>query len=264
MLQTGSGRLRVLFGLKDKSAGGTSQSLGFRTGHAIKVTTSESNHLEATLAVWAESFIFAGGSALLLLIANLLPHYWHFSLFALTPFLFRIIKSTPAESLRLAFLLGLSFFGAWTVNSLVNSPLVSSLKLLSGTALFALFGWSVGWARQRWGFNPSLVAVLWVGLEIGVVKLGFSGGVLGEAEFSHPFLCSLIGLFGFLAVSAVIVLLNALLVLAFTKTLERASSSKIAAAGDDETKVFFSITRNLFSGKFYLVPEGRAPPLAIS
>jgi apolipoprotein N-acyltransferase len=256
--------LRVLLGPKDESAGGTSQSPGLRTGHPIKITTRESARLEPSLAVWAESFIFAGGSALLLLIANLVPHYWYFSLFALTPFLFRIIKSTPAESLRLGFLLGVSFFGAWTINTFANSPLVTLLKLLSGTALFALFGWSLGWARQRWGFNPSLIAVLWVGLEIGVVKLGFSGGVLGEAEFSHPFLGSLIGLFGFLAVSAVIVLLNALLVLAITKTLERATSREMTAAGDDGTSVFFSITRNLFCEKVYLVPEGRAPPLAIS
>ena len=53
------------------------------------------------LAAWAESFMFAGTSALLLLVANLFPHYWYVSFFALTPFLYRIIKASPGESLRL-------------------------------------------------------------------------------------------------------------------------------------------------------------------
>ena len=214
---------------------------------------------KSPLATWAESFIFAGSSALLLLVANLFPQYWYFSFFALTPFLYRIIKAAPGESLRLGFLFGLSFFGALAVNSLITSPLSSVLKLLSGTALFALFGWAVGWARQRWGFNPTNVALLWVGLEMGLVKLGFAGGLLVEAGFSHPFLHSLVGLFGFLAASAIIVLLNSLLVLAIVKTLEKTRPRRKTVA-EDERIWDLLFVRNLFTEKVYLVPEGRAPP----
>lgn len=199
---------------------------------------------------WAESFIFAGSSALLLLIANLFPHYWYVSFFALTPFLYRIIRitcgersrTTPSESLRLGFLFGLSFFAVSLVDTRITSPFPSVLMLLFGTGLFALFGWAVGWARNRWGFYPSLVALLWVGVELGLVKLGMNqnGSYLsvasgigipeaeGQARFSHPLVVSeanlffhaLVGLFGFLTVSAIIVLFNSLLVLLFLKTLE--------------------------------------------
>jgi apolipoprotein N-acyltransferase len=229
-------------------------------GAVIGTVASDPSGGKPPLATWAESFIFAGSSALLLLVANLFPHWWYFSFFALTPFLYRIIKAAPGESLRLGFLFGLSFFAASAVNSLFTAPLVSVLKLISGTALFALFGWSVGWARERWGFNPSIVAVLWVGLEMGLVKLGFAGGLLGEAGFSNPFLHGLVGLFGFLAASAIIVLLNSLLVLVVVKTLEKTRPRRKTVAEDERTWDLF-FTRNLVAEKIYLVPEGRAPPI---
>lgn len=210
-------------------------------------------------AVWSESFIFAGSSALLLLIANLFSAYWYFSFFALTPFLFRILKAAPIESLRLGFLLGLSFFGALAINTLTVSPLTSAVKLFSGTALFTLFGWSIGWARKRWGFNPCIVALLWIGLETGLMKLGFVGGVLAEGGLSHPFFGSLIGLFGCLAVSAIVVLFNSLLALAIAETIEVTRPRK-KPASEDEREWKLSFTRNLFADKVYFVPEGRAPP----
>jgi apolipoprotein N-acyltransferase len=214
---------------------------------------------ESILTVWAQSFLFAGSSGLLLSVANRFSDYWDLSILALTPFLYRIIKATPVESLRLGLLFGLSFFGASATGSAGVSSLVAVVKLLSGTGLFALFGWTVGWARRRWGFNPSIVALLWVGLEMGLVKLGFAHGLLGQVEFSHPFLPGLVGLFGFLAASAVIVLLNSLLVLAITKAVKAARAGVKSAIEDARTwDLLFSF--NFSTQKAYLVPEGRAPP----
>ena len=216
-----------------------------------------------SLVTWAESFIFAGSSALLLLLVNLFPQYWYVSFFALTPFLFRIIKATPGESLRLGFLFGLSFFGVSIIDSPLGYPVPPLLKLLCGTGLFALFGWSVGWARRRWGFNPAVVALLWTGLEIGLVKLGVVGGLLGETEFSHPFFGGLVALFGFLTVSAIIVLLNSLLVLLILKTLSlKIPRGKIVQEDERRTDLFSAPW--FFTERAYLVPEGRAPPYIIT
>jgi len=218
------------------------------------------------LVTWAESFIFAGSSALLLLVANFFPEYWYVSFFALTPFLYRIIKASPLESLRLGFLFGLSFFAVSVIDSPESSPTFHSLlKLLSGTGLFALFGWTVGWASRRWrdwGFNPAIVALLWVGLELGLVKLGFISGFFGEAEFSHPFFASLVTLFGFVTVSAIIVLLNSILVLTIEKILKIAGPQGKRVQEDERTLDFLS-TPGLIVEKVYIVPEGRAPPCII-
>ncbi|MCK4385398.1 MAG: hypothetical protein KAW52_03955, partial [candidate division Zixibacteria bacterium] len=210
---------------------------------------------------WAESFIFAGSSALLLHLVNLFPEYWYVSFFALTPFLFRIIKAAPSESLRLGFLFGLSFFAVSVIDSPMSSPHPSVLKLLCGTGLFALFGWAVGWARHRWGFNPSIVALLWVGLEMGLVKLGFVSGLvvnevnllLGQSEFSHPFFGGLVALFGLLTVSAIIVLLNSLLVLLILKTLA-IKIPRGKTVQEDERILDLLSTLGFFAQKVYLVP----------
>ena len=225
------------------------------------------------LVTWAESFIFAGSSALLLLLANLFPEYWYVSFFALTPFLYRIIKATPSESLRLGFLFGFSFFGVSVINSPMSSPFLPSvLKLLSGTGLFALFGWTVGCARKRWGFNPLIVALLWVGLEMGLVKLGMNqnGSYLGIVSgstslttFSHPFFGGLVALFGLLTVSAIIVLLNSLLVLVILKTLAIKRPRGKTVQEDKRTWGVLS-TPGFFPRKIYLVPQGRAPPNIIA
>jgi hypothetical protein len=229
---------------------------------------------KSPLVTWAESFIFAGSSAFLLHVANLFPEYWYVSFFALTPFLFRIIKASPRESLHLGFLFGLSFFAVLAIDYQTNSPLPSLLKLLSGTGLFALFGWTVGWASRRWrnwGFNPFIIALLWVGLEIGLLKLGFIGVLLGEAvrqppvwaEFSHPFFGGMVALFGFLTVSAIIVLLNSLLVLVILKTLAIKRPRGKTVQEDERTWGVLS-TLGFSPKKIYLVPQGRAPPCIIT
>jgi apolipoprotein N-acyltransferase len=231
---------------------------GPKSAHATAVSTRPCS--ESMLTAWAQSFLFAGSSALLLSVANRFPDYWYFSFFALTPFLYRIIKATPVESLRLGFIFGLSFFGASATGSAGISPFITIIRLLAGTALLGFFGWTVGWARQRWGFNPSLVAVLWVGLEMGLANLGLGVELFGETAFSQPFLHGLVGLFGLLAASAVIVLLNSLLALAITKAVKAARTGVRRASESVRTwDLLFAF--NFSTQKAYLVPEGRAPPL---
>lgn len=214
---------------------------------------------EPPLASWSQSFVCAGGSAFLLNVALVLPNGWYISFFALGPFLYRITKARSRECFRLGLLFGLSFFTIPALGSLIADPLASLAKLLPGAALFALFAWSLGWAHQRWGFNPFIIVFLWVSLELGLVKLGFVGGVLGEAGFSHPVFGRLAALFGFVIVSAIIVLSNSLLILAIVKRLKVAGNQH-RIVQEDETRLHFFSTRGLFAQIVYLVPEIRGPP----
>jgi hypothetical protein len=252
-------RLTPLGRVVDQERRALGKPRGCRSREAILLPASSPSGDKPSTGTWSESFIFAGGSAFLLLLAILIPNYWYFSFFALTPLLYRIIKATPGECIRLGFLFGLLFFGISVVDSLVVSPLVSVLKLLCGTALFALFGWLLGWARQRWGFNPFIIVFLWVSLELGLVKLGCVGGVLGESGFSQPVFNSLAALFGFLTVSAIIVLLNSLLILAIVKRPKVAGLRHRIVQEDEGILEFFS-TFGLFAQRIYFVPESRAPP----
>lgn len=226
-----------------------------------KITESNNlHHKSSVLATWAESFIFAGSSALLLLLASLFPAYWYFSFFAFIPFLYRIINTTSAESLRLGILFGLSFFTVSAADAFLISPFLLIPKILVGTCLFTLFGCSIGWAKKRWGFNPFIVSVLWIFIQTGLMKLGLVGGLIGKAGLSHPVLHILVGLLGFLVVSALIVLFNSLLVLVVIESLRRIKA-KIEIAHKINKSWNFILSINSPTKKVYVVPEGRAPPI---
>lgn len=224
-------------------------------GFGSRVDTEAKPSKEA----WCESFLFAGISALLLLLASFFSEYSFLSLIALTPFLYRISKADLSESIRLGFLLGLAFLSVTFANTLVTDTLPATLKLLYGTALFTLFSWTLWRARTAFGFNPIITALIWVGFELAAVKLGLVRGLLGSAEFSNQHLSGLVLLFGFIIVSFVIVLLNSLLLIAVEKAVSLAEARGTASCESGRIwDLYFS--PGLFVQKFYLVPDVRGPP----
>ena len=210
-------------------------------------------------SVWAESFLYAGSSALLLLLAALFPTYWYLSSIALVPFLYRIIRAGLFEALRLGFLLGLAYFSVSSVDLLLIAPLTALLKIFGGTLVFSLFGLAVGLARRKWGFNPFVVALLWVGFEFALIKLGVVGGFFESVSLSSPFLHGLAALFGFLIVSVVIVLAASLFVLALDKVIKLAGARSRSVAPGRSSWVVDPASYFCFR-QVYLVPEGRGPP----
>lgn len=224
---------------------------GFGTGHSKETRPSKE--------AWCESFLFAGISALLLLLASLFTQYSFLSLIALTPFLYRISKAELSESIRLGFLLGLAFLSVTFANTLVTDTLPAILKLLYGTALFTLFSWTLWRARTAFGFNPIITALIWAGFELAAVKLGLVRGLLGNAEFSNQHLSGLVLLFGFIIVSFVIVLINSLILIAVEKAVSLAEARGTASCESGRIwDLYFS--PGLFVQKFYLVPDVRGPP----
>jgi len=210
-------------------------------------------------SVWAESFLFAGTSALLLLVAGLFPAYWYLSFIALAPFLFRMIRADVMEALRLGFFLGLAYFSVLLVDALLPAPFAALPKILGGTLLFSLFGMSVGLARRKWGFNPFIVALLWVVFELGLIKLGLVHGFFESASLSSPFLHGLAALFGFLIISVVIVLAASILALALETAIKLVGARRRIVTAGRSTWVS-DPTSYIYRQKFYLVPDGRGPP----
>ncbi|MBU1318366.1 MAG: hypothetical protein KKG33_12010 [candidate division Zixibacteria bacterium] len=210
--------------------------------------------------VWAESFLYAGSSAFLLLISSLYPVYWYVSCIALVPLLYRIIWASTAESLRLGFLFGLTYGCVAFAGGLLEAPVAVLLKLATCTALLALFAWGISRTRDKLGFNPVIVALIWIVFEITLVRLGLLSSPLAESGIqSESLLHGMAVLFGFLIVSFAIVCLNA--VIAAFLNLCMSDESRREAASDDDSSALESIQRavDLLRGFFFL-PEGRAPP----
>lgn len=207
----------------------------------------------------AGNFLFAGSSALLLLIGNLFPNYWYLSFFALIPFLYRIIRLNALGVLQLGLFFGFTFFSIYKLPDLFAAPLRTILAVCLGTVLFALFAWVVACAKEKFGFNPLFVALLWVLFELGLIKF-----LAEENSYFHPSTSlgvfdGLSVLFGFLAVSFVIVLVNSLLVFAIEKTV---SLAKARGQGVWENESVWDLTSipGLFAQKVYLIPSVRSPP----
>lgn len=212
-----------------------------------------------TASANAVSFLYAGSSALLLLVANLFPAYWYLSFVALAPFLYKSSRSDQAEGLRLGFFLGLTFLTVSVIDAIPVAPLAALLKILLGTGLFTLFGWTVGFARRRFGFNPFIVALLWVAFEWGLVRLGFSNGLFSEAKFTPSFLHSIATVFGFLIVALIVVLVNSLLVAALEVAVSFARArGQVSTEGKNNWDLILS--PGLVVQRLLLVAEGRGPP----
>lgn len=211
---------------------------------------------------WASGFLFAGTSALLLLLSNLFPAYGYISILALLPFLYKVVKADRRAALRLGFLFGLAFFSISFIGSLLTAPFAAILKLGSGIALFALFGWAASWAKEKYGFNPLTVALLWVVFELALIKTGTFDGVFSEAQPTAGFFYKAALLFGFLAISFVIVLFDSLLILAAEKTVALLAKAGQVLLPEFEKIFDFSPAFGPLPQKVYLVPEGRAPPLS--
>lgn len=211
---------------------------------------------------WAEDFLFAGSSALLLLLACLWPDLWFISFLALVPFLHRVIRANPAQALRLGLLLGFSYFTINLATPLYTHTTATVVRLMTAIALCGAFGWAVAAVRRRCGFNPLVTALLWVVFELILIRAGFAHGLLAEMDVSTGLLFRLGILFGFLAVSFIIVLFNAILVLAIEKAVELARARGTVYPESERTWDPF-LTPGLVAQKLYLASANRAPPQSV-
>ncbi len=213
------------------------------------------------VVVWAEDFLFAGSSALLLLLSCLWPDLWFLSFLALVPFLHRIVHAHPRQALRLGFLLGVSYFAINLANPLYTDPGATLLRLVIAIGLCAAFGWSVAMARRRWGFNPLLTALLWVVFELILIRAGFAHGLLAELDVGTGLLFRSGILFGFLAISFIVVLINAIVVQAIEKVISLARARGTVYPESERTWDPFLVP-GLAAQKLYLAASNRAPPFA--
>ncbi len=208
----------------------------------------------------ASCFLYAGASALFLLLAHV-SNCWYLSFVALIPFLYKSNRSSEAAGMRLGFFLGISFLTVAGIDTLVVTPWMALLRISLGTALFSLFGWTLARVRRRWGFQPILVALLWVALEAGLMHAGIGDGLFSETELSLsvPMWHSIATLFGCLIVALIIVLINSLLLAALeTAVAIVRARGHIATEGKSNWDLILS--PGLVTQSLRLAAEGRGPP----
>ncbi|MBI5867161.1 MAG: hypothetical protein HZB43_02530 [candidate division Zixibacteria bacterium] len=208
----------------------------------------------------ASCFLYAGASALLLLLAHA-SNCWYLSFVALIPFLYKSNRSNEAIGLKLGFFMGLSFLTVSGIDTLVTTPWIALLRISIGTALFSLFGWTLARVRHHWGFQPVLAALLWVALEAGLMQTGFDNGLFAETELSLsvPMWHSIATLFGCLIVALIIVLINSLL-LAALETAVAIVRARGHLTTEGKSNWDLILSPGLVTQSLRLVSEERGPP----
>lgn len=209
---------------------------------------------------WAENFLCAGSSALLISIPHVWPGLWFFALFALVPFLWRVTRVNLKESLALGGLLAASY--AFVVFSadfwgFSNSNLLTLAGLI---VLFALYSAFVSTVKKHLGFNAIFIAALWLPIEYVISHFSGLGYLFSIAPDESGLMYRLGSLFGLLMVSFVVVIVNALIVTTIGR-LVRALRSRDAHAIAVRSLVIAPFEKLLIKRSWYCFPDVRAPPL---
>jgi len=208
---------------------------------------------------WAENFLCAGSSALLISAAHFYGDLWFFSLFALVPFLWRVIRAGLIESLVLGGLLAVSYlFVAIRVDS---STSIATCLLAFGSLifLFAIYGLIVNRITKHLGFNAIFIAALWLPLEYYLSHDVNLGNLFVMTPDESGLLFRFGSLFGLLMVSFVFVIVNALILITVGQ-IAQALRSLHTRSRPDNNRSYASFQVLPWEQRWYCFPDVRAPP----
>jgi len=209
---------------------------------------------------WAENFLCAGSSALLISVPHFYPELWFFSLFALVPFLWRVTRVSLKESLALGGLLAVSYaFVACSFDSWAFSG-PHLLTLVSLILLFAIYAAFVSAVKKHLGFNAIFIAALWLPIEYVISHYANLEYLFAVVPDESGLMFRFGSLFGLLMVSFVIVIVNALILTTLGRIL-RALRSRDAHTITIENLVVAPSGGLLFERGWYCFPDVRDPPL---
>ena len=130
---------------------------------------------------------------------------------SLIPLFFAIRLLRPSVALGCGILWGAGFFGFSTTAVPTEVPATwAALALLSLVpGIYAYLG---AWLSRRLGFNPVVLGVAWMGVELAMQPLGLRAGLLGGVQ-EHATLLERVGsVLGYVLVAFFIALVNASLV----------------------------------------------------
>ncbi len=220
-----------------------------------------------------ESFLCAGSSALLISAGHLYPEFWFVSLFALVPFLWRVVGHLPNGAKRnekpdnkSAVVLGSMLATCYALvaypTELWTIPDAFLLKLFALNAIFIAYGVGINRLKRHIGFNVIFIAALWLPLEHTLSHFAGPESLFASSpdKAGLPVLVRIGSLFGLLMISFVIVLVNSL-ILAVLRQLAQVLLSRGALPILDDKRPYPPFKEILLERRWYYFPDVRAPPV---
>jgi len=221
-----------------------------------------------TITKWAESFLYAASTAVILLIISLFPDCRYLAFIALVPLLYRIFHADINEATRLGIILGLCYLSVLLSDSILIFKTISVLIFLIGVGLFVPFSRSAVRTKNRLGFNPIIIALLWAGFELILLELGLTDGFFNKIYQSSSIFAAITIVCGLLGVSLIVVIINTVLLITLEKTLSLVKTRVLAKRKCVRSWILFKCVRSwilftepgIFTNKNYLMTSKRDPP----
>ncbi len=220
----------------------------------------ESSNYNDPILRFLVNFLCAGSSALFLSIINQYPEFWFISMFALVPFLWRVIKETLSGSVLLSIILASCYIFIAYSHEIAVYPSTFLFKFICINFIVSVFGVAVNRINRYLGFNPIFIAILWLPLEYGLTHYAGFETIFAFTQSGSGFVLRLASLFGFLIVSFCIILINSLILMLFEHAYSKGcSNSKFRFSKE---KLYYLCSGNILPLKnWYYVLNPRAPPL---
>jgi apolipoprotein N-acyltransferase len=199
-------------------------------------------------------------SALLMVIATGSSAYSWLAWFSLLPLFLCIRLLRPIAAMLAGFVWGICFyFFSVAFAAPAISPTFQSFALLTiAPALYACFGALL----TRWvGFNPLLLGIGWVLVEVAIKPLGLQQGLLAGAQSQSPVLHWISRMLGYAFVAFLVVCVNASLLVILSNRRLKIPCQRALSELSDSGKIHLSQT--LLYLRLITIFRGhpRAPPL---
>lgn len=219
--------------------------------------SNSNNDLSLRLQVY---FLYAGSSALFLSIAHQYPGLWFISMFALVPFLWRVIKETLFGLVLLSVILASCYVFLVYPDKIIVSPSAFLVKFICLNFIFSVFGIGVNRIKRYFGFNPIFVAILWLPLEYGLTHYAGFDTIFASTNSGSDFVLRIASLFGFLIVSFCVILVNSLILMLFEHAYSKGCSNSRLRISKE--KLFYWQFEDILPLMYlYHILNPRAPPI---
>ncbi len=208
---------------------------------------------------WAEDFLYASVSSLLLIVARLLTQFSPLYLLALLPYVWRTLHANRPRSIRLGALLATSFALVAYADNLADNPWAFTFKLFYLNLIFISYGVAVHRARKVFGASPLFVIYLWLPIEYCLNNLAGEGKLFAISSVEPSLILRLNVLLDLLIIPLAIILLNPLLLLAagyiVKRVLGRTKPFTIRPKGQPPLASLTPVVR-----QWFYFPDLRSPP----
>ncbi len=150
------------------------------------------------------------------------------------------------------------YLGAAVVIGGLVTPSVISLVLL--TIVPAAYAYWGAWASHRFGCGPIILALGWIPVEVLLIPVGFSGGVLSGLHAGGAAGCCLSRVFGYVVVAFIIATANALVASVLYEIQIRLPRCAVVLTRSDCAILPLTIIRLAIRHIYHYPSLARSPP----